>query len=284
MRPRSGFLNERTRPSMNDPAPAFERTGWVCGAFGVGLLVGGAIAWQVRGHFSPQLAATTGASVPAAGSALIRATTAAAERASGDSASTGPVAAGNHEGAGAAGAASDTDAAARLPSRLGASLVPGDSNPAGATPSDTEDPHSTLALAPVDGEHLLHGHPKAEGCLGCAIAALAPFTKQGFNLREKVWVGDVTVDEGKAVSCQLFKGNDYCFSVGTDVRGVKLSLQVYSGDGAPVESEQATHEAAAGADATASLHCPQTGTYFVVVKLDASAQGKVPWGMVSAYR
>ena len=143
---------------------------------------------------------------------------------------------------------------------------------------------SPLPAPRFDGDRLLRSHPKAEGCLANALAALASFTKKGFTARENVWVGEVSMEEGKAVSCQLFKGNSYCFCVGTDARGAKLSLQLYDGDGTPADAEQLAQESAAGANASACLLCRQTGTYFVVVKLEAATQEKVPWGMVYAYR
>ena len=141
-----------------------------------------------------------------------------------------------------------------------------------------------LATLRIDSDSLLHGHPKAEGCLADALAALAPFLKKGFNLRDKVWDGVISLEEGKAVSCQLFKGNEYVFCVGTDAKGAKLSLQLYSSNGEPTDAGQSGQELAAGASATACWHCNQTGTYFVVVKLETATQEKVPWGMVSAYR
>ena len=131
---------------------------------------------------------------------------------------------------------------------------------------------------------IVHGHPQAEGCFATALAAMDPFTKQGFDLRDTVWDGEISLDEAKSVACQLFKGNDYCFCVGTDTKGAKLSLQLYYHDGQPTEAEQTAQELATGASATARMRCRQTGTYFVIVKLEAAVQDKVPWGMVSAYR
>ena len=136
----------------------------------------------------------------------------------------------------------------------------------------------------IDSDRILHSHPKAQGCLANALAALAPYLEKGFALRDKVWEGKISLEEGKAVSCQLFKGNFYCFCIGTDAKGVKLSLQLYSSNGEPVDAEQSVRESPAGASATACWHCNQTGTFFVVVKLDAATQEKVPWGMVTAYR
>ena len=143
---------------------------------------------------------------------------------------------------------------------------------------------SPLPSLRFDSDRLLRSHPKAEGCLANALAALASFTKKGFTPRETVWVGEVSLEEGKAVSCQLFKGNSYCFCVGTDAKGTKLSLQLYDGDGTPADAEQLAQESAAGANASASMQCRQTGTYFVIVKLEAATQEKVPWGMIYAYR
>ena len=133
----------------------------------------------------------------------------------------------------------------------------------------------------VRNDRILRNHPKAEGCLSNALAAMAALMKKGFDLREKVWDGEISLDEGKAVSCQLFKGNEYCFCVGTDAKGAKLSLQFYDRDGTPAEAEASQQTLTEGATALGVLKCHQTGTYFVVVKLEAATQEKVSWGMVS---
>jgi len=50
-----------------------------------------------------------------------------------------------------------------------------------------------------------------------ALQAAEPYVKQGYQVREDYWGGDLGVGEKKAVRQQLFKGNDYWFWMGTEV-------------------------------------------------------------------
>ena len=58
-----------------------------------------------------------------------------------------------------------------------------------------------------------------------------PYVKQGYQVREDYWGGDLGVGEKKAVRQQLFKGNDYWFWMGTEVEQAKVSVHVYDADG-----------------------------------------------------
>ena len=55
--------------------------------------------------------------------------------------------------------------------------------------------------------------------------------KQGFQVREDYWGGDLGVGEKKAVRQQLFKGNEYWFWMGTEVEQAKVSVHIYDADG-----------------------------------------------------
>src|SRR5215471_17288172 len=44
-----------------------------------------------------------------------------------------------------------------------------------------------------------------------ALQAAEPYVKQGFQVREDYWGGDLGSGEKKAVRQQLFKGNEYWF-------------------------------------------------------------------------
>src|SRR5262245_53166192 len=48
-----------------------------------------------------------------------------------------------------------------------------------------------------------------------ALQAAEPYVKQGFQVREDYWGGDLGSGEKKAVRQQLFKGNEYWFWLGT---------------------------------------------------------------------
>src|SRR4030095_15635500 len=50
-----------------------------------------------------------------------------------------------------------------------------------------------------------------------ALLAAEPYVKQGFQVREDYWAGDLASGEKKAVRQQLFKGNEYWFWLGTEV-------------------------------------------------------------------
>src|SRR4029077_11653245 len=50
-----------------------------------------------------------------------------------------------------------------------------------------------------------------------ALQSAEPYVKQGYQVREDYWGGDLGVGEKKAVRQQLFKGNDYWFWMGTEV-------------------------------------------------------------------
>jgi len=45
-----------------------------------------------------------------------------------------------------------------------------------------------------------------------ALQAAEPYVKQGFQVREDYWGGDLGSGEKKAVRQQLFKGNEYWFA------------------------------------------------------------------------
>ena len=64
-----------------------------------------------------------------------------------------------------------------------------------------------------------------------ALQAAEPYVKQGFQVREDYWGGDLGSGEKKAVRQQLFKGNEYWFWLGTEVDKAKVSVHVYDSDG-----------------------------------------------------
>ncbi|MBX6324609.1 MAG: hypothetical protein IRY93_01075, partial [Chthoniobacterales bacterium] len=57
-----------------------------------------------------------------------------------------------------------------------------------------------------------------------ALQAAEPYVKQGFQVREDYWGGDLGAGEKKAVRQQLFKGNEYWFWLGTEVNRAKVSV------------------------------------------------------------
>src|SRR5690242_21886120 len=71
-----------------------------------------------------------------------------------------------------------------------------------------------------------------------ALQAAEPYVKQGFQVREDYWGGDLGVGEKKAVRQQLFKGNEYWFWMGTDEEHAKISVHIYDSEGKLVERSE----------------------------------------------
>lgn len=121
-----------------------------------------------------------------------------------------------------------------------------------------------------------------------ALEAIDEYIKGGYTLREDTWGGDLPTGEAKAITHQLFKGNEYWFCMGTDIKGAKVSVHIYDGDGNLVEEKSWQKEKEAskggGAFAAASVRPKRTGTYFLIVKVEKSAEERTPWGLVYAYK
>ena len=125
-----------------------------------------------------------------------------------------------------------------------------------------------------------------DDALSFALEAVDKYIHGGYVLREDTWGGDLPVGEGKAITHQLFKGNDYWFCMGTDVKGAKVSVHVYDGDGNLVEetSWQRDADKGEGGFAGAKINPKRTGTYFLIVKVDKSPEERTSWGLVYAYK
>ncbi len=120
-------------------------------------------------------------------------------------------------------------------------------------------------------------HPRREGIQKY-------FKGKGFTLREDNWGGELIAGKAKAISHQLFKGNDYWFCMGCAVAGTTVRVRLYDGEGNPVDTNYWQHEESDGSYAAAELQCQHTGTYFVVVYAEKAPEERIPWGMVFAYR
>src|SRR5690242_12017858 len=71
-----------------------------------------------------------------------------------------------------------------------------------------------------------------------ALQAAEPYVKEGFQVREDYWGGDLGVAEKKAVRQQLFKGNEYWFWMGTEEEHAKISVHIYDSEGKLVERSE----------------------------------------------
>ena len=142
---------------------------------------------------------------------------------------------------------------------------------------------ATLAL----GLFLPSARATVDDSLTFALEAMGKYIKQGYTLREDTWGGDLPEKEAKAISHQLFKGNDYWFCMGTDVKGAKVSIHVYDSDGNLVEESNSWQdEKGDGSYAGAEVKCKRTGTYFLIVKIEKAPpnEDRTTWGLVYAYK
>lgn len=113
-----------------------------------------------------------------------------------------------------------------------------------------------------------------------ALQAAEPYVKEGFQVREDYWGGDLGAPDQKAVKQQLFKGNEYWFWLGTEVDKAKISVHIYDAEGKLVEQDswQKSHFAAAHV-------IPQTtGSYFIIVSVEESPEERTHWALVYGFR
>lgn len=151
---------------------------------------------------------------------------------------------------------------------------------------------SFLIALCVVGLWMPTAHATVDDALTFALEAMDKYIKQGYNLREDTWGGDLPEKEAKAITHQLFKGNDYWFCMGTSTKGAKISIHVYDSDGNLVEesnSWQREHkdkgkDKSEAAFAGAQVVCKKTGTYFLIVKVEKSDEDRTDWGLVYAYK
>jgi len=119
-----------------------------------------------------------------------------------------------------------------------------------------------------------------DDALSFAHEAANPYVKQGYSVREDAWGGDLGVKEQKAVAAQLFKGNDYWFWIGTDVRNAVVTVHVYDSNGKLAESETWQKGRFAGAHVVPS----RTGTYYAIVTVEKSPDERTHWALVYGYK
>ena len=118
-----------------------------------------------------------------------------------------------------------------------------------------------------------------------AIDGIQNYLKgRGFTLREDTWGGELAAGKAKAVSHQLFKGNDYWFCMGSAAAGSTVRVRLYDSEGNAVDTNYWQHEQSDGSYAAAELLCQHTGTYFVVMFAEKTPEERIPWGVVFAYR
>jgi hypothetical protein len=114
-----------------------------------------------------------------------------------------------------------------------------------------------------------------------ALQAAEPYVKQGFQVREDYWGGDLASGEKKAVRQQLFKGNEYWFWLGTEVDRGKVSVHIYDSDGKLAEESDSWEK---GHFAAAHVIPKTTGSYFIIVSVEESPEERTHWALVYGFR
>ena len=114
-----------------------------------------------------------------------------------------------------------------------------------------------------------------------ALQAAEPYVKQGFQVREDYWGGDLASGEKKAVRQQLFKGNEYWFWMGTEVDRAKVSVHIYDSDGKLAEEPDSWEK---GHFAAAHVIPKTTGSYFIIVSVEESPEERTHWALVYGFR
>jgi hypothetical protein len=114
-----------------------------------------------------------------------------------------------------------------------------------------------------------------------ALHAAEPYVKQGFQVREDYWGGDLASGEKKAVRQQLFKGNEYWFWLGTEVDHAKASVHIYNSDGELAEQPDSW---AKGHFAAAHIIPKTTGSYFIIVSVEESPAARTHWALAYGFR
>ena len=114
-----------------------------------------------------------------------------------------------------------------------------------------------------------------------ALQAAEPYVKQGFQVREDYWGGDLGSGEKKAVRQQLFKGNEYWFWLGTEVDRAKVSVHIYDSDGKLAEEPDRWEK---GHFAAAHVIPKTTGSYFIIVSVEESPEERTHWALVYGFR
>jgi hypothetical protein len=139
-------------------------------------------------------------------------------------------------------------------------------------------------LAGVAALTLLSGSAPARGtiddALSFALEAAQAAVKEGFTVREEFWGGDLPSGQPKPIAHQLFKGNEYWFWMGTDIKGAKISVHIYDSAGKLAEDEFWQK----GQKAAARIKPKRTGTYYLLVEVEKSTEERTVWSLAYGFR
>ena len=122
-----------------------------------------------------------------------------------------------------------------------------------------------------------------DDALSFALEAADPYVKEGFTVREDYWGGDLGVKQTKAIVHQLFKGNEYWFWMGTDIKNAKISVHIYDSAGNLAEIE-AFDSAKKPHMAGARVQPKKTGSYYLIVEIEKSPAERTSWSLAYGFR
>jgi hypothetical protein len=125
------------------------------------------------------------------------------------------------------------------------------------------------------------GRASVDDAQSFALQAAEPYVKEGFQVREDYWGGDLGAAEKKAVRQQLFKGNEYWFWLGTEVEAAKVSVHIYDSEGKLAEMPDSWQK---GHFAAAHITPKNTGSYFIIVEIEQSPEERTHWALVYGFR
>jgi len=119
-----------------------------------------------------------------------------------------------------------------------------------------------------------------DDALSFAYEAANPYAQRGWIIREDAWGGDLPSSGKKAVTAQLFRGNNYMFFLATDVDGATLRVNIYDAEGNLAESKSWQR----GRFAYAEVRPRSTGTYYAIVEILSSPEERTGWALVYGFQ
>ncbi len=115
-----------------------------------------------------------------------------------------------------------------------------------------------------------------------AWAMAAPLEKEGFAFRAESWRKDLKPDMGKAVRMQLFKGNDYRFTIAVPAKsGVRVTAAVLDFEGQPQGEIRALEE---GWGLVLSFKPKRTGVYAIAIRQNGGTGKTAECAMLTGYK
>ena len=101
-----------------------------------------------------------------------------------------------------------------------------------------------------------------------ALELAGAWSNDGFKIRDGHWSGEVKPGERAVVAVNLYAGNEYWFSVGSDEKAAKFAVQLFDEMGKPLAGEDYQGDATAAAGFSPTI----SGQYFVSIA-DAPREG-----------